>query len=195
MKGWWRRQWPWLMGTVVLGTCAVAGPYLQAKRDSFVIDEADEIQMVAAAKWGHYRGARFHLVAIKPVPANLLPREQRLLPGSQVLVMGLDIVPDLTKAGETSVRMCRLALRDGRGRSWVAAPDELAVTNKLMGADGDCSRSQSEARVGPYQIKRLFLVPADVAVADLRLEVSLLQGAAKGELPLRRLSMRAPAGR
>lgn len=195
MNAWLKREWPWLLGSLALIAWLLVFPYLQGSNDSWIVTDADELQPVPAAQWGHYRGARFRLIAIKRVPAAVLPAGMRLPPDTQVVVAGVEIVPDRGKDGETDVSRCSMTLRDGGRRGWKAAPNELAAVNKLLRLYGDCSRPADGLRQGPYQARQLFLLPAGVPLPDLRLELSRLVAAPEGESPTRRLSMQAKGGR
>jgi len=170
--GWWRRQWPWLLGAVVLAAGAVVGPHLDRKRE-FRTRDAEAARAVPAGAWGRYAGAEWRLRGLALQDQSLLPRDL-LLPGNaRVAVVELEIRPDQTTTGESNVARCSLLLRDDHGRSWRFAPEALTTYSRRAGHALDCARPRGAPDSGPYTVRLPFLLPDDVRPKDLRLELQL----------------------
>lgn len=170
--GWWRRQWPWLLGAAVLATAAVVGPHLERTRE-FRMRHPDAARPVRAGAWGGYAGAEWRLRGLALHDQAMLPADL-LLPGNaRVAVVALEIRPGPGAAGDIDAARCSLLLRDGRGRSWRFAPEALFTYSRRAGLALDCARPRDGAGSGPYTVHLPFLLPDDVDIADLRLELQL----------------------
>lgn len=193
--GWWRRQWPWLLGATVLAAGTVAWPHFERQR-AIHFHREDAARTVPAGAWGRYAGADWRLRGVTVQDRAMLPRDLRLPANARVLLAGLEIRPDKTTTGESSVGRCAPTLRDGRGRGWRASPEALTTYSRRAGFSLDCARPRGQAVGQPYVARLPFLLPDDVSPADLRLEVLLLPlPPGSDELPEAYLDMALPGGR
>lgn len=170
-REWWRQQWPWLMGSALLATWAVLVPYWERKHEFRVTGGSQAARVVAAGTWGRYAGARWRVRELATLRPDALPGQVRLPAHAQVLILTLEVNPAPTLADQDNTARCTLLLRDGRGRGWRADPDPLRLYARMAGTERDCARPKAAPRIGPYVVKRLFLLPSDAAIPDLRLEL------------------------
>lgn len=193
--GWWRRQWPWLLGAVVLAAGTIVWPHFDRQRaNNFHRESA--ARTVPAGAWGRYAGAEWRLRGVTVQDRTMLPRDLQLPDNARVLLAELEIRPDLTETGESSVGRCALTLRDGRGRGWRASPEALVTYSRRAGFPLDCARPRGQP-AGPEYVARLpFLLPDDVSLSELRLELLLLPlPPGSDELSAAYLDMSLPGGR
>jgi len=193
--GWWRRQWPWLLGAAALAAVSVAGPHFDRQRE-FRIHRVDAARTVPAGAWGRYAGAEWRLHGIIVQDRAMLPRDLRLPDNARVLLAELEIRPDRTAAGESHVARCAPRLRDGHGRSWRASPEALVAYSQRAGFPLDCERPRGQPAGPPYVARLPFLLPDDVHPTDLRLELQLFPLPPEDvEPPGAYLDMALPGGR
>ena len=171
--GWWRRQWPWLLGAAVLAAGTVVWPHFD-RQSLITFHRKDAARAVPAGAWGRYAGAEWRLRGVTVQDRSMLPRDLRLPANARVLLTELEIRPDQTAIGESGVGRCALTLRDGRGRGWRASPETLTTYSRRAGFQLDCARPRGEPAGPPYVVRLPFLLPDDVPPTDLRLELLLL---------------------
>ena len=169
----WRRQWPWLLGAVLLAAAAVVGPYWDRQRQFRVKGGQEAAQVVAAGAWARYAGVRWRLREVATRRPEALPPQLGLPANARVAIVTLAVNPEPGMDSQSRAARCTLVLRDGRGRGWRADPDALSLYMRMAQTQRDCSRPRDGPRIGPYPVKRLFMLPDDVAIADLRLELQL----------------------
>lgn len=196
-RSWWRKQWPWLLGTAILAAAAVAWPYFQWKRVERTFGQEDVAEFVKSGEMAKYRLSNWKLNNIvKLDKPGQLPADVKIRPDAQIIMTTLYIVPGKNKTGEVNTKLCALTLRDGKGRGWNDAPNVLRPYIRQMKYNWGCDRSRDAPRTGGYEIQNLFLIPKDVSLTDLRLEVvSTGQEEGPGDPPGNYLTMQVPGGR
>lgn len=168
-----RRQWPWLAGSVLLAAIAVGAPYLERQREFRIKRGPEAARFVAFGQTGRYAGAQWRLQELTKVNLAKLPGQPILPANARVLLISMDVTPDQHLSGESNIGGCSMHLRDGQQRGWRFAPEALSTSIQQLRLPHSCERPRGGPPVGGYPVHALFMVPDDVPLKDLRLELQL----------------------